>query len=383
MDLCKELTNKINERKKMNIIHVTQFLGIGGLEKIIFHLALEQQGRGHDVQIYVYDHNRAWVDFFKEHGLKVITPPMKNAGYDFKLLKRMSHDLKKADIIHTHDLNPLMYLGPLAFMKKLFFQKFGKIIHTTHGLDHIKNYRRAKLYERIVSRLSSKHIAVSEKIAHFYKEELHLSPKKVIVIENGVASYKGCITTEMRQKKKQWLCERHGLNPQLPIILSLSRIVPLKDQLFLIKALKKRPQYQLIVAGPAGDPHYYDQIEQEADSSIKIVGPQSDIISYNMGADLYISASTHEGIPVAVLEALSVETPCLVSDIPGHATLNQYGELVTLFQISDIENFLKKCDQILKDSSLKDDQTKEARRLVENHFSTHQMADQYSRIYQS
>lgn len=117
----------------MRIIHVAQFLGIGGLEKIIYHIALEQQAQGHQVEIYIYDHERTWVEFFRKSGLKVITPELKRDGYDFNLLRNMNADLFNADIIHSHDLNPLMYLGPLNLWKKLTFQKKVKLIHTTHG----------------------------------------------------------------------------------------------------------------------------------------------------------------------------------------------------------------------------------------------------------
>ena len=47
----------------MRIIHVAQFLGIGGLEKIVYHIALEQQKRGHHVEIYFYVYDRTGVKF--------------------------------------------------------------------------------------------------------------------------------------------------------------------------------------------------------------------------------------------------------------------------------------------------------------------------------
>ncbi len=366
----------------MRIIHVAQFLGIGGLEKIIYHLALEQQKRGHTVAVYIYDYERTWVEYFRKSGINVITPELKKPGYDFSLLKRLNHDLKDYDVIHSHDLNPLMYLGPLNFWKKITFQKKPRLIHTTHGLDHIDNYPRGKLYQQIFSRFADKMIGVSEKIGLFYIRDIGLAKNKVAVIQNGISTYEGVITPELRAEKKSWIAQRHGLDITRPIILSLSRVVPLKDQKLLMEALKKRPHYQLIIAGPPSDPAYYEELKKLEDQNIKLIGSQEMVADYNMGSDLYVSASTHEGIPVAVLEAMAVETPCLISKIPGHMTLLKYGSFVELFTLHDAEDFLNKFDEMFARIHHTNKNAQKARGLVEDHYSVKAMVDSYFKEYE-
>lgn len=365
----------------MRIVHVAQFLGIGGLEKIIYHLALEQQKQGHQVSVYIYDHDRTWVDFFKKSGLNVITPLLKRPGYDLTLLKRMNCDLENFDIIHSHDLNPLMYLGPLNLWKKLTFKRRPKLVHTTHGLDHIQNYPRGKLYQKVFSRLADKMIGVSEKIGKFYLEDIGLPSSQVTVIQNGITIYEGLIDQNLRKEKKEWIAKRHGLDARRPIILSLSRVVPLKDQKFLIKAFQQRPQLQLIIAGPATDQTYYDELKKMEKENIKLIGPQELVADYNLGADVYVSASTHEGIPVAVLEAMAVETPCLISEIPGHLTLLQYGQYVETFKLNDVLDFLQKLDSIIEKRSESQARSKAARCLVHDHYSVKAMVNNYLKEY--
>lgn len=367
----------------MKIIHVAQFLGIGGLEKIVYHLALEQQAQGHDVSIYVYDYERSWVEFFRNSGLKVETPVLKKSGYDLSLLKRMNRDLTSADIIHSHDLNPLMYLAPLSFLRRLFFKKQFKLIHTTHGLDHIKNYPKALLYEKIVTRFADRIIGVSDKIALFYREEIKLKRKNIYFIPNGISTYKDKISEALRREKRDWICKKHNLDSTKPIILSLSRVTPLKDQKFLIHNLKLRNDYQLIVAGPPSDPDYYQQLKKEETKNIKLIGAQELVSDYNLGSDLYVSASTHEGIPVAVLEAMAVETPCLVSDIPGHHTLNAHGSFVPLFSLNNDNDFLLKLDQMILNKDESNLRAKKARQIVEDYFSVTKMVASYFEVYKS
>ena len=367
----------------MKIIHVAQFLGIGGLEKIVYHLALEQQALGHDVSIYIYDHERTWVEFFRNSGLKVETPVLKKSGYDLSLLMRMNRDLSNAHIIHTHDLNPLMYLAPLSFARKLIFRKKFKLIHTTHGLDHIKNYPKALLYEKIVTRFADNIIGVSDKIAQFYKEEIKLKSKKISFIPNGISTYKNNISEALRREKKEWICKKHNLDINRPIILSLSRVTPLKDQKFLIHNLKLRNDFQLIVAGPPSDPDYYKELKNEETKNIKLIGAQELVSDYNLGSDLYVSASTHEGIPVAVLEAMAVETPCLVSDIPGHNTLNAHGTYVPLFSLNNNKDFLEKLDQMIINKEQSSARAQKARKIVEDYFSVTKMVSSYFEVYKS
>ncbi len=367
----------------MRILHVAQFLGIGGLEKIVYHLALEQQKRGHSVAIYIYDYERTWVDFFRKSGLNVITPPLKKSGYDLSLLKRMSHDLEGYDITHSHDLNPLMYLGPLSLWKKITLKKWGKLIHTTHGLDHVDHYPRAKFYQTLFSRLAHKIIGVSEKIGLFYARDIGLSSRKIAVIPNGIATYEGEISSSMRQEKKAWLAKRHGLDDKRPIILSLSRVTPLKDQKFLIEAFKQRPYYQLLIAGPPSDKAYYDELKKLEDQNIKMIGAQELVVDYNMGSDMYVSASTHEGIPVAVLEAMAVETPCLVSKIPGHMTLLKHGDYIELFKLHDTDDFLEKFDEMFARLYQTQKNGQRARTLVEEHYSVKTMVNHYFKEYEA
>ena len=367
----------------MKIIHVAQFLGIGGLEKILFHLAKGQIKDGHEVSVYVYDHERSWVTYFQRHGIHVVTPPLKKSGYDLSLLKRMASDCHDAQIIHTHDLNPLMYWAPISFLQNLKRQKKFKLIHTTHGIDHISHSPKIKIYEKLMTNIADEVIAVSDKIKNFYMQEVNLPRQKIHCVPNGIEIYKEEITPALKKEKRRWLCEKHNLDFSRPIVLSLSRVVPLKDQKFLINAFKKRPEYQLLIVGPSGDDKYFNECKSEEDANIKLVGGQEMVSDYNLGADLYVSASTSEGLPVAVLEAMAVETPCLVSDIPGHQTLNNHGAYVDLFQLGDLTGFLDRCDYILSHPEELQTKVEKSRQSVEEFFSVGKMVKNYFEIYQA
>lgn len=364
----------------MKILHVLQFLGIGGLERIVLSLALTQQELGHQVTLYIYDYEQTWVPYFRAQGLDVIvaaTP--KRPGYDIQLWSKLSSVASGYDIVHTHDLNPLMYYGPIRLGYTLLKKSSPRLIHTTHGLDHITNNPKSLHYEKIFARLADKIISVSPKVAQFYTQQIGLRPSRVLQIDNGVSTYQGPITVEMRRSAKKAVCEKHGLNVELPLLTSLARVVALKDQAFLMKNMIEKPSIQLLIVGPI-DPEYHEQLKPLLREHIVLAGPQSEVQLYNMASDLYLSASTHEGIPVAVLEAMALETPCLVSDISGHLVLNTHAHAVETFKINDSDDFTSKLESILSRDLSK--LTAQARNIVESHYSLKTMAQKYQQAYQ-
>jgi glycosyltransferase involved in cell wall biosynthesis len=54
------------------------------------------------------------------------------------------------------------------------------------------------------------------------------------------------------------------------------------------------------------------------ETSVRVIAPRDDARQLYIAADLFISPSTAEGMPFAVLEALASGTPVIASNIPSH-----------------------------------------------------------------
>lgn len=370
-------------KKKLKIVHFTQFLGIGGLEKIIFELSLKQIEQGHDVTVVVYDYERSWVDFFKSKGIKVKTSFKKNMGFDPRLIMKFKSYLheERFDIVQTHDINPLIYLSGVKLLKLLKNQKNFKLIHTTHTLDHIENSKKIEFFEKTISRIADQIVTVSPRIKTFYIKKAFLSPSKVHLIENGISLKSPC--TENMAKIKKLIYEKEKLKADLPLGLCLSRIVPLKDQEFLIKAFLKRPELQLIIVGPPSDKIYFEKLKKllkdNPSQNVRLLGPRTEVVELNKMTNFYLSASTHEGLPVSVLEAMSLGNPCLVSNISGHKVLNKYEEVVDTYQLGDQKDFLRKLDFLTK--NLQKEKYQRGQIIVDKYFSINKMTARYSQVY--
>lgn len=352
----------------MHIVHICQFLGVGGLEQVLFLLIKEQLKLGHTVEVIVYDQDKRWVEKYRQLGITVHTDYNKKPGLDFDLVDYLENKIKNVDIIHTHDLNPAIYLCILKIKMFLKFKRFS-FIHTTHGMEHIQLAPKTKLYEALLGLCAQKIICVSPKFKEYYQSQILTLKRKVHLIDNGVD-----IDKSFQKKLDRSLLENLNLNSEKPIAIYVARVVPLKGQMELIN-LYKELDHQLILVGPSGDDKYFNLCRNSLSDNIKMLGSREDIKELLDVANYYISHSFHEGLPISVLEAGSRKLPCLLFDIPGHSQFNKNRECVVLFNKNDFKmklTYLEKNFKILIESFFS---------LIIDNYSIKAMAHKINRLY--
>ena len=138
------------------------------------------------------------------------------------------------------------------------------------------------------------------------------------------------------------------------------------------------PNKHLILIGPSGNEEYYKQIEQSKGTNVTLAGRRENISDYLAVSELFLSASHHEGIPISVLEAAASGTPCALSNIDGHNTLNSNNFYT--FNIRDIKSLIN----ALKTINSIDSEKKRLsfyKAVLEN-YSAKKMFSLYHREYQ-
>jgi glycosyltransferase involved in cell wall biosynthesis len=99
-------------------------------------------------------------------------------------------------------------------------------------------------------------------------------------------------------------------------------------------------------------------------------------------ADLFISCSAYEGMPLAPLEAAGSGLPLVLSAIPGHDFLKQESYQ---FPLSDLEKGAACIEEALSwvETEGEGYQAKlwESRKSIRERFSIQSMANQYSALY--
>jgi glycosyltransferase involved in cell wall biosynthesis len=116
-----------------------------------------------------------------------------------------------------------------------------------------------------------------------------------------------------------------GLADDDVLVAHVAHLLPNKNQAHLVEALARTPaNVHLVLAGRPLDAAYAAAVTATATAEragvagrTHVVGPVDDIPDLLRSADVFAFPSTDEACPVAVLEAMAVGLPVVVSDIPG------------------------------------------------------------------
>ncbi|MFA7316514.1 MAG: glycosyltransferase family 4 protein [Sulfuricella sp.] len=217
----------------------------------------------------------------------------------------------KPDVVHIHAVGPAL-LVPFARLLGL------KVVFTSHGPDYDRQKwgRAAKamlrLGEWLGGRFANEVIVISSVIGQIMRKrcgrESHL-------IYNGVL--------QPQPGGDTGYLESLGVVPG-EYILAVARFVPEKGLSDLIEAFNGLDTgHKLVIAGDADHETEYSRgLKKTAAANDRIV-----LTGYLTGAKLaqvfthaglFVLPSYHEGLPIALLEAMSYGLPVLVSDIPAN-----------------------------------------------------------------
>ncbi len=220
--------------------------------------------------------------------------------------------IQRPDILHIHAVGPAL-MTPLARLLGI------KVVITHHGAD----YEREKwgsgarlvlrMGERMGVRYASRTIVISKVIQQLVLKKYGASSA---LIPNGV------ILPDPPATKESLVT--FSLTPNRYVLL-VSRFVPEKRQLDLIAAFNqaKLPNWKLVlVGGTEPRNEYVDNVlsESEKNPNIVVTGFQSGqrLQELFSNAGLFVLPSSHEGLPIAMLEALSYGLTTLASNIPAN-----------------------------------------------------------------
>ncbi|KAA6212722.1 alpha/beta fold hydrolase [Streptomyces albofaciens JCM 4342] len=135
------------------------------------------------------------------------------------------------------------------------------------------------------------------------------------------------------------LREKLGLAPEAEMFLLPSGLRPVKDPLFLFRAVsswhEENPRVHLVITGTSYDPDFEGIVLRRIASSRGItyagVLPPEDLHASMREATALVNSSLSECSPNAVLEAMELKCPVLVRDIPGNACLVEHDDTGLVF----------------------------------------------------
>lgn len=289
----------------------------GGVETHCQELYPRLAAMGHDVTVirrtpYVADNNR--ITEYKGVRLVDVYAPRRKS---FEAIVHTFLSVAKArsmkpDILHIHAIGPAIAV-PFARLLGM------TTVMTNHGPDYDRQKwgRLARTMLRtgewLGSKFANRVIVISRTIALIVERRCGRT-RGVDLIFNGV-------NRPVRSEAEDYV-RSLGLEPGRYVV-AVGRFVPEKGFHDLIKACDSLPEgYRLAIAGDADHPDTYSrQLKEEAArAGVVLTGfirgeKMNQLMSH---AALFAMPSYHEGLPIALLEAMSFGLDVAVSDIPAN-----------------------------------------------------------------
>ena len=342
---------------------------MGGVETHCEELCPRLAALGADITVvrrasYANDSMTEW----KGVKIKDIPSPKKKAFeaivHTFRAINFAARN--HSEIVHINAVGPAL-LAPYAKLRGM------KVVFTHHGPDYDREKwgKVAKMMLRLGERMGVKYaddvIVISDVIRNIIKDKYGRT-ERVHLIYNGVPAPDICDFPEYFKEL--------GIEPG-KYVLGMCRFVPEKRLHDLVAACKGLEGYKLVLAG---DTDFEDAYSRQLKSDARVAGAVltgfirgRKLHSLLSHAACYVLPSSHEGLPIALLEAMSYGRKVLVSDIPANLEVSLPAN--NYFHCADVKDLTAKLNALLSlDTTPVYDMTK---------YSWDAIAERVKQVYES
>jgi glycosyltransferase involved in cell wall biosynthesis len=331
-----------------NILHLIKGLGRGGAEQLLVSAApyLDRTRFHHEVA-YVLPHKNFLVPELVDAGLPVRCLTNGRRGW-IGHLRSLVRD-HAIDLVHTH--SPYV-----ATVSRLALGRSVKHVHTEHNVWD--SYGRATFWGNLVTFARNGHVfAVSENVSASIRYPswlAFLSMPPVETLYHGLdpaALQKWTTTDGVRAEL--------GVPEDAPVFGTVANFRPQKAHADLVRAaLRVReavPTARLVLVGQG--PKEHDVRRQVGELGLQdmvvFAGQRDDAPRVANSFDVFVLPSRYEGLAIALLEAMALGRPPVVTAVGGLSELVQDGTNGLVVPPSDPEALAEAIVTLLLDADLR------------------------------
>lgn len=345
----------------MKIVHILWTLGRAGAERMVLDVSRHMKSEGHDVFVLAAGGGGDMRKDFEDAGISVFVMDSMSRMKRGRLIKHISKKLEEInpDIVHTH-------LGGDVWG--------GKAVKRLHGIpwimtahSHEDDIPFIQRFGRTWAYAHADHIvAVSKSVADAVTRRYRLSQERLSIIPVGL---------DMVRFKQR---DPH-LPGDIPVIISVGRLVPEKGHETLLRALAPIEQpYLLRLVGHGPE---FLKLQRLAESlgilpRVHFEGVVKDVAPFLRESDLFCFPSWHEGQGVALYEAAAAQVPIIASDLT--AFRERFDESHMAFVKSDdVEGWTRAIRSALQNYGQALERAKRASEEITLHYTKEAMGEAY------
>lgn len=366
----------------MRILHFLDTLNRGGAETQVLDICRNAGEFGLEMTfvtaqggVMETDFRQTDVDFYKLN---------RRFPVDLYLASQLRKIIKERDIQIVHGYQPVEGLHLQIAARGL--KNVKRVLSFQGGMSPDWKNRRAGNF--LIPRMDA-NIAVSQGLKKWHAEIDNFDTENFTVIYNGA-------DTKRLQPTGKSLREELNLPEDSLLIGMIGNFYrePRKDQLTICKALPKVfaeiENAHCIFAGKIEDGAEEKMadclnfcIENKIIERVHFLGGRSDVPDILAALDVFVFSSLHEGLPIAMSEAMLAKVPLIVSDIEPLLEASGNGKYAEVFPVENAEDLSGKILKLLKDENLRENMAESAFQFAKENFSIEAHLKNLKNLYES
>lgn len=256
----------------------------------------------------------------------------------YKVLKKILEE-NNYDAVHCH--TPMGAVVTRLAAKTL--RKKGlKVIYTAHGFHFYRGSSKFSWLtfynvEKALAEYTDCLITINSEDYALAKEKFNA---KQILYVPGVGVDLSEFSPKTNELKKE-LRREYGYDENAFIMIYPADFCENKNQIMLLRALKtvaeKHGNIKLLCPGLQTDTAECEQYckDNGLEDNIELMGYRRDIYKLDALADISVSSSMREGLPINLIEAMALGNPIIATDVRGNNDLVKDGRNGYLVEIND------------------------------------------------
>lgn len=358
-------------------MHIAQLLHsfkIGGSEVLAENLAKGLYGKGLQCSYWGMTGEGGLRQRLRDCGIATVSFDCP-AGVSLRCMIQIALAMKRqeVDLVVTHHFRQLFHAVPAALLTST------TLVHVEHDFHFYTKGSRYLPTLRKLLRFVSGFVVVSKELATEFENGLDFTVS-CIAIPNGVDTERFKKREDIRLKMR----EQHNFDPENLVIGTCCRLEPVKQLDLLLNGfacyLKRNDKARLVIVGEGSLSD--DMIRLAKDLGVyqqtTFAGARSNIDEYLNMFDIFTLTSANEGLPLSILEAMSVGLPIVSTDVGAISSVvgNSNGILLQEHTPVAIADALER----LVAADARNPLGISARRLVKEKYSQDLMVDAYHQV---
>jgi glycosyltransferase involved in cell wall biosynthesis len=354
----------------MRIVHVVDSMDVGGAEMLVSLMCRKQRARGDEPRIFAVATLGALGQRMLEDGFAVHTHLGRSLPDGLRNLYRAFREFRP-DVVHLHNPTPTIYGAPAARLAGV-----RRVLTTRHSLVAKPRRAMVELKYAAATVFCDRVVGICDATVANLKSMHMIAPRKIVRVYNGVLPL--VRTAEPDRPAKEGFT-----------LLFVGRLEPVKNHVLLLHAFAaahaRNARLRLWMVGDGSERARLKDLAGTlgVSSSITFWGQQLDVAPFYSAADLYVMSSRSEGLPMSLLQAISIGLPSVVTDVGGMAEVVRLAAAGMTVPLDDPGRLAEAILHLAADSNARAAYAANAEKAFADHFTLDSMMSAYQSCYES